>query len=443
MLRPRRAVTAALLALGLLACQKGEDKKNRPPTADPGPDPGPGPGPGPGGPARPVGDNIESVGILARTQTAKQVDVKHVLIGWKDLAEAYGGQMDERAAKRTEPEARSLAADIAGRMTRENVDGLIKQYSEDPGSLEGKPYTVTPQERFVEPFKNLALRLKIDEVGIVKTDFGYHVMIRLPPPPPPPRDPVESADILDRPEGAGPTNIQLVLLGWKDAPFNTRRPPDPRALARTKEDTDKLVLEVLGKVRGGGDMPAIMKQYSEDKASSQNAHVFEVNSDDPPSPIKDLALRLQLGEAGAVKTEVGWYVVKRVPAPPPAPPDPLDSKDILARTPVTEKASVKHILLGWTDVHPPGDDKGAKRSRKELEALVKKTLARLKKGEAIEPIMKELSEDPGSAESGMAYPVDAAARLVPPFKNLSLRLNVNEVGVVKSDFGIHIIKRVE
>jgi parvulin-like peptidyl-prolyl isomerase len=41
------------------------------------------------------------------------------------------------------------------------------------------------------------------------------------------------------------------------------------------------------------------------------------------------------------------------------------------------------------------------------------------------------------------YDVDPAAGLVQPFKDLSLRLKVNEVGVVKTDFGIHIIQRVE
>lgn len=32
--------------------------------------------------------------------------------------------------------------------------------------------------------------------------------------------------------------------------------------------------------------------------------------------------------------------------------------------------------------------------------------------------------------------------LVSPFKALSLRLNVGEVGVVKSTFGLHVIQRV-
>ena len=81
--------------------------------------------------------------------------------------------------------------------------------------------------------------------------------------------------------------------------------------------------------------------------------------------------------------------------------------------------------------------------RKALEALVKKTMADLKKGAKIEPLMKSLSEDPGSAESGTAYDVDPQAGLVEPFKNLSLRLKVGEVGAVKTQFGIHIIQRTE
>ena len=75
--------------------------------------------------------------------------------------------------------------------------------------------------------------------------------------------------------------------------------------------------------------------------------------------------------------------------------------------------------------------------------LVKATLARLKKGEKIEALMAELSEDPGSAKAGTGYDVSPDASLVEPFKKLSLRLKVSEVGVVKSDFGIHIIQRTE
>jgi parvulin-like peptidyl-prolyl isomerase len=183
-----------------------------------------------------------------------------------------------------------------------------------------------------------------------------------------------------------------------------------------------------------------MKELSEDPGSAQNGRAYPVDVNSPlVEPFKKLALRLKMDEAGMVKTDFGWHVIKRVPPPPP---DKLESKDILERKETFPKVKVKHILLGWVETNA-GDPRGTKRTRAELEALVKKTVEAIKKGGKIEPLMKELSEDPGSATSGDGYDVTPDAGLVPPFKELSLRLKMNEVGVVKTDFGIHIIQRVE
>ena len=57
--------------------------------------------------------------------------------------------------------------------------------------------------------------------------------------------------------------------------------------------------------------------------------------------------------------------------------------------------------------------------------------------------MKENSEDLGSAASGRAFTVTPDAQLVIEFRQLSLRLKLDEVGVVQSDFGFHIIKRTK
>src|SRR5689334_9563457 len=132
--------------------------------------------------------DIDSKDILARTETAPQVYVKHVLLGWKELASARPGQSDPRAAKRTNAEAAALAQEIAGKLKAnpDSIDALIKESSEDPGSLTGEPYSVKGDTPFVPEFKTLALRLKEKEVGIVKTAFGYHVMERVAPPPPDP-----------------------------------------------------------------------------------------------------------------------------------------------------------------------------------------------------------------------------------------------------------------
>ncbi|MGN6109891.1 MAG: peptidylprolyl isomerase [Kofleriaceae bacterium] len=379
--------------------------------------------------------DLDSKNILARSETSPEVQVKHVLLAWKDLAASYGGRIDPRAEGRSNAETAKLAEEIAAKLRTKpsEIDALIKQHGEDPGALALDPYLVKADTPFVPEFKQLALRLKLDEVGIVKTSFGYHVMVRVPPPPP---DPLESAEILARPPGTGTVFVQHVLIGWKDSRPNR----DPRAKAREKADADKLAQQVLEQVRAKGDMAKLMKEHSEDPGSKDSGEPYDVNADSQMvEPFKNLAMRLQLDEAGLVKTPFGWHVIKRV-APPP--PDSLESTAILARQPATQHAKVKHILLGWSGANTD-DPRGKERSRADLEKLVKATVAKLTKGAKIEPLMKELSEDPGSAASGNAYDATPDAGLVTPFKELSLRLKLNEVGVVKTQFGIHIIQRVE
>lgn len=434
-LLPRAGLALALLVSSPLAgCQKAKDDKPSSAPASGKPSMA-------SYPKTPAGEfDLDSKAILARTETTPSVDVKHILIGWKALAEAYGGRMDPRAKDRTNEQAAVLAVDLAAQLAKnpDAIDALIKKHSEDPGSLSGEPYTVTPDARYVPEFKKLGLRLKAKEVGIVRTTFGYHVMERVLPPA---ADPLESADILARPAQPGMVIVQHVLIAWKDVPAASQRPIDPRAAVRTKADADKLAADVLAKVRAGGDMTALMKEFSEDPGSKDSGKTYEVSaSASLVEPFKNLSLRLQLGEAGLVKSVFGWHVIKAVPPPPP---DSLESADILARAPVTQKSKVKHILLGWAELNGAGDPRGAKRTRAELEALVTKTVAALKKGAKIETLMKELSEDAGSAASGEGYDVTPDAGLVQPFKDLGLRLNVGEVGAVKTQFGIHIIQRTE
>ena len=67
----------------------------------------------------------------------------------------------------------------------------------------------------------------------------------------------------------------------------------------------------------------------------------------------------------------------------------------------------------------------------------------LKAGADFEMLMGMHSEDPGSATTGESYDVSPDAQLVIEFRQLGLRLEVGEVGVVESDYGLHIIKRIE
>ncbi len=423
-----------VLALALAACQKAASKLDN--MAGSATTTTPGSASTGSGAAKPSDNaiDLDSKDILARTETSKEVVVKHVLIGWKDLPAAR----DPRAQKRDNAEAAKLAKDVLEQLKADpsKIDDLIKQYGEDPGMQSGEPYTVKADTPFVPEFKNLALRLKEKEAGIVKTDFGYHVIERLPPPPP---DPLESRDILARPAGADHVYIQHLVIGWKDTPQHL---PTQTSLARTKADADKLAKEAFDKLNAKEDVQKVIKQYSEEPDAKDKPQMpAEIGADTPVfDELKNLALRLKEGEVGMTKTQFGWLIMQRV-APPP--PDPLESTDILKREPTAGKVKVKHILLGWNEVHGDGDEAGKKRTRAEVEKLVKDTVAKLKGGAKIEPLMKSLSADPGSAKDGTGYDVAPDSQFVTPFKNLALRLKLNEVGVVKTEFGMHIIQRVE
>lgn len=117
------------------------------------------------------------------------------------------------------------------------------------------------------------------------------------------------------------------------------------------------------------------------------------------------------------------------------------SADILAREPVANNAQIKHILISWGE--DARDERGKARTKQQAEALVTSLVTQIKAGADFDMLMKQHSEDPGSASSARAYPVSPDAQLVIEFKQLGLRLNVGEVGVVQSEFGFHIMKRIE
>jgi peptidyl-prolyl cis-trans isomerase D len=134
----------------------------------------------------------------------------------------------------------------------------------------------------------------------------------------------------------------------------------------------------------------------------------------------------------------------RMNAPgPTAQGSEVASGDILAREPVANTAQVKHILISWQDNESASDERAKKRTKAEAETLVRSLMTQIKAGADFDMLMKQHSEDPGSASTARAYPVSPDAQLVIEFKQLALRLNVNEVGVVQSDFGFHVMKRIE
>jgi peptidyl-prolyl cis-trans isomerase D len=122
------------------------------------------------------------------------------------------------------------------------------------------------------------------------------------------------------------------------------------------------------------------------------------------------------------------------------------STETLRREPRTNHAKVKHILISWgakVEGKAGADSRATARTLADAEREVRALLKQIAAGANFETLMGLHSEDPGSATTGESYEVSPDAQLVIEFRQLGLRLDVNEVGVVESDYGFHIIKRVE
>ena len=139
-------------------------------------------GPGsPGGPSMnnrlnaepmPVGPAIQSNDILARQGTSSRVMVRHILIGWSGRGESQ--------STRTRGEADTLARNLLGQVrSGAPIVSLMAAHSEDHATAKtGAPIEVTPTASLVDEFRRLSLRLEPGEVGLVLSDFGWHVIQR-------------------------------------------------------------------------------------------------------------------------------------------------------------------------------------------------------------------------------------------------------------------------
>lgn len=128
----------------------------------------------------PQRSRVVSTEILQRDPRANRTKVKHILIGWKDLADSYGGGMDPRAAARSKGDAEREVESLMGQLRGgADFDTLMQAHSEDSG-LAANPdgYEVRPDANLVLEFRALGLRLDVGEVGVTETQFGFHVMKR-------------------------------------------------------------------------------------------------------------------------------------------------------------------------------------------------------------------------------------------------------------------------
>ena len=141
-----------------------------------------------------------------------------------------------------------------------------------------------------------------------------------------------------------------------------------------------------------------------------------------------------------------------------AAPNPSEPKPATAPTPAAEGTkepdhiTIQHVLVGFTGSVP---GKNISRTQDEAKKLADEILARAKKGENFDELVKKYTDDSAPGIYSMAnHGVVSAAgeyprgRMVAAFGDAGFPLQVGEIGMAsydstKSPFGWHIVKRLK
>lgn len=102
-------------------------------------------------------------------KAGQKVNAAHILIGYAGAPNA--------TSTRTKEEAKAKATEILAKATASNFATLAAEESEDPGSKgNGGKYEDIAKGQMVKPFEDFIFSKPTGSIGIVETDYGYHVI---------------------------------------------------------------------------------------------------------------------------------------------------------------------------------------------------------------------------------------------------------------------------
>jgi len=172
----------------------------------------------------------------------------------------------------TERKARSKIVDIRNRIQKgENFASLARSYSEDPGSAQfGGDIGYFSRGQMVKEFEEVAFETGINEIsGIVKTVFGYHIIM-----------------VTDKTQDEVKASHILIQI------------------AETAEDTQReldLMNSLHQRILDGEDFAELAKQYSQDEDSKeQNGVIGTFTKSQYPIWFTDTLSLLNIGEVSEV-----------------------------------------------------------------------------------------------------------------------------------------------
>lgn len=120
------------------------------------------------------GNSYSIAKVLGTRSIPDTVNIRHILIGLSTQDPQTGQQIPLRDTATAKKLADSVALAIANGA---NFDSMVVRFSTDPGSLNtGGVYEDVPSGQMVPEFNDFIFSNPAGSRGVVKTDFGYHII---------------------------------------------------------------------------------------------------------------------------------------------------------------------------------------------------------------------------------------------------------------------------
>ncbi len=195
------------------------------------------------------------------------------------------------------------------------------------------------------------------------------------------------------------------------------------------EDTMKAYAKIAAirkRIENGEDFSKIAKEVSEDPSAVTNGgDLGYFTAFQMVFPFEEAAYNTNVGQLSSiVRTRFGYHILKIT--------DQRSARGIL---------KTAHIMI---TVKRDGNSADIEAAKKKIDEIYTKLVA----GEKFEDLASNFSDDPGSSEKGGKLPEfgsGTTTRMVPEFEEAAFLLNKDGdfSKPIQTDFGYHIIKRLE
>jgi parvulin-like peptidyl-prolyl isomerase len=211
---------------------------------------------------------------------------------------------------------------------------------------------------------------------------------------------------------------KLLVVAWQGA-----EGADP-AVTRDEAAAKARAAELHAKLTSGTALAELAGESDEPKTRAKGGAMGTFEREKWPekyAAIADAVFALHVGETAApVRTPLGYVVAQRC---------------------AVDKVHARHILVRYKGAK--NAEASVKRDKRAAQRLAEEALAEVTGGKDFAEVARKRSED-GSAERGGDLGSVGRGMFAPPFEAAAWALKPGETSaVVETDFGFHVIQRVE